>query len=67
MNLIYGEVVEIFTENEMRFGKVRVGRALKKVPIDLLTDVVCGDKVLVCDGVALSKVKEMTKSKQFVT
>jgi hydrogenase maturation factor len=57
MNLIYGEVVDIFTENEIKFGKVRVGRALKKVPIELLTNVARGDTILLCDGVAISRVQ----------
>ena len=62
MNLVYGEVVEILTENAIRFGKVRVGGALRRVPLDLLTAVDCGDRVLLCDGVAISKVKEVPKS-----
>ncbi|MEY2536806.1 MAG: hypothetical protein QOG67_546 [Verrucomicrobiota bacterium] len=57
MNLIYGEVVELLEEDGMRLGKVRVGRALKKISLDLLTDAECGDKVLLCDGVAIGKVK----------
>jgi hydrogenase maturation factor len=56
MNLIYGEVVEIFTEDGMRFGKIRVAGALKKVPLELLTNVERGDSILVCDGVGISKV-----------
>lgn len=56
MNLIYGEVVDIFSEDGIRMGRVRVGRAVKKVPLDLLTDVECGDRVLLCDGVAISRV-----------
>jgi hydrogenase maturation factor len=56
MNLIYGEVVEILSEDGMRFGRVRVGGALKKVPLELLTDVERGDTILVCDGVGISKV-----------
>jgi hydrogenase maturation factor len=62
MNLLYGEVVEIFTENEMKFGKMRVGRALKNVAIELLTNVAPGDTILLCDGVAISRVEGMTKS-----
>jgi hydrogenase maturation factor len=62
MNLIYGEVIELLTENGMRFGKVRVGGALRRVPLDLLTGIDCGDRVLLCDGVAISKVKEVPKS-----
>jgi hydrogenase maturation factor len=56
MNLVYGQIVEILDEDGMRFGKVRVAGAMKKVPLDLLTNVVCGDKVLLCDGVAISRV-----------
>lgn len=58
MNLIYGEVVEILLEEGIQFGKVRVAGAVKKVPLELLTDVVLGDKVLMCDGVAISRVQE---------
>lgn len=57
MNLMYGEVIDVSVENQMRFGRVRVGRAFKKIPLQLLTEVAPGDKVLVCDGVAISKVQ----------
>ena len=57
MNLLYGEVVDILTEEGMRYGSVRVAGALKKIPLELLTDVVRGDKVLMCDGVAISRVR----------
>jgi hydrogenase maturation factor len=58
MNLIYGEIVEVFVEDGVQMGRVRVGRALKKIPLELLTMPRCGDKVLVCDGVAINKVEE---------
>jgi hydrogenase maturation factor len=61
MNLIYAEIIEVFSEGGMRLGKVRVGGAMKKIVLDLLTDVRSGEKVLVCDGVALSKVVECTE------
>jgi len=61
MNLIYGEVIEILTEDGMRFGKVRVGGAVQKIPLELLTDVARGDRVLICDGVAISKVDEISR------
>ena len=64
MNLIYGEVVEIFVENGMRMGNVRVAGAQKKVPLDLLTGVECGDKVLLCDGVAISRVDDAIEPEQ---
>ena len=55
MNLVYGEVTELFIENGMRMGFVRVSGPLKKVPLDLLTSIQRGDTVLICDGVAVSK------------
>lgn len=61
MNLIYGEVIEILTEEGMKVGKVRVGGAVKKIPLELLTDVARGDRVLICDGVAISKVDEISR------
>jgi hydrogenase maturation factor len=57
MNLLYGEIVDIMMEEGMRFGRIRVGGALKKVSLDLLTDAGCGDSVLLADGVAISKVR----------
>ncbi len=64
MNLIYGEIVELFVEDGMQMGSVRVSGALKKVPLDLLTGVECGDKVLMCDGVAISKVDDTAKEEE---
>jgi len=60
MNLVYGEVVEVLSEDGMKFGRIRVGGALKKVPLELLTDVERGDTILVCDGVGISKVAAAT-------
>lgn len=55
MNLVYAEIVGIEVENGMRFGNVTVSGAMKKVPLDLLQDAMRGDKVLLCDGVAIAK------------
>ena len=60
MNLVYGEIVELCPEGEWVMGKVRIGGALKKVSLDLLTDPAPGDTVLMCEGVALSKVERST-------
>ncbi|HET7623695.1 MAG TPA: HypC/HybG/HupF family hydrogenase formation chaperone [Verrucomicrobiae bacterium] len=57
MNLIYGEITEVFSDGEMPFGKIRVGGAFKKIPLALIENAACGDTVLVCDGVAIGKVK----------
>jgi hydrogenase maturation factor len=58
MHLHYGEIVDVLEEEGVPIGKLRVGRSVKKVPIGLLTDPQPGDRVLVCDGVAISKVEE---------
>ena len=55
MNLLYGEIVEMLAEDGMRFGKIRVGSALKKISLELLGEPQIGDRVLVCDGIAISK------------
>jgi hydrogenase maturation factor len=56
VNLVYGVVVDVFSGPEPRLGKIRIKGALRTISLDLLTDPVPGDKVLVCDGVAISKV-----------
>lgn len=60
MNLLYGEVVDIFDENNLRMGRIRVGGALTTVALELVPDAVAGDVVMICDGVAVSRVKEAT-------
>jgi hydrogenase maturation factor len=56
MNLVYGEIVALrATKTDLR-GKVRIGGALKEVSLDLLTAPQTGDKVLLCEGIALAKV-----------
>ncbi|MDP9291127.1 MAG: HypC/HybG/HupF family hydrogenase formation chaperone [Verrucomicrobiota bacterium] len=62
MNLVYGEIVELFVEDAMRFGKIRIGGAFKNVSLELLADAERGDTVLMCDGVAISKVEKLPKS-----
>jgi hydrogenase maturation factor len=57
MNLHYGRVVALFSEDGILAGKVRVGGACKRVFLDLLVDPRIGDRVLICDGVAISKVE----------
>ena len=57
MNLVYGEILELVPEERQLLGKIRVGGALKKVSLDLLTGPAPGDTVLMCEGLALSKVE----------
>ncbi len=56
MNLVYGEIVELLIEDGVPFGKIRVHGAMKKIATGLLTDAAQGDTVLICDGVAISRV-----------
>lgn len=58
MKLLYGEIVEVFEEQGMHMGRIRVGGALKNIALDVVADAAVGDVVLVCDGMAISKVKE---------
>jgi len=58
MNLIYGKVVEVFQKDGLRCGKVRVGGAFKVVTLDLLSEADSGDEVLLCDGMAIGKVRD---------
>jgi hydrogenase maturation factor len=58
MNLVYAEIVDVEVEEGMRFGNVTVSGAMKKVPLDLIQDVMTGDKVLLCDGVAIAKTND---------
>lgn len=55
MNLVYGEIVEILSEDGLPMGKVRFHGATRKIPLGLLTGASRGDRVLVCDGVAIAK------------
>ena len=56
MNLVYGQIVDVFTEDGLPSAKVRVGCALKRISLAVLAEAAPGDTVLVCDGMALSKV-----------
>ncbi|CAN5417712.1 hypothetical protein BH20VER3_BH20VER3_04350 [soil metagenome] len=61
MNLLYGEIIEVSTEEGIPVGRVRVHGAIKKIPLGLLTDARQGDRVLICDGVAINKVTDPPK------
>lgn len=53
---IPGEVVETYTENDMRMGKIDFGGVLKRVCMEHVSDVQQGDYVIVHVGFALSKI-----------
>lgn len=57
MNLVYGEVIEVFDEDGIRMGKIWVRGAIKDAPLELLARVAPGDRVLLCDGIAIGNCK----------
>jgi hydrogenase maturation factor len=57
VNLFYGQIAEVLMEDGMLFGRIRVGGALKKVSLNLISGPLIGDRILVCDGVAIAKVQ----------
>lgn len=67
MNLLYGKVVDVFDEDGLRRGKVRVGGAFKIVTLDLLADADSGDEVLLCDGIAIGKVRDAVHPLDYVS
>jgi hydrogenase maturation factor len=61
MNLHYAQLIEVMPCDgmpDLRWGRVRVGGAIKQVSLELLPDAKSGDQVLLCDGVAISRVDE---------
>ena len=58
MNLIYGEVVGLNERDRMKMARIKIGGAIKEVSIGLLTGVRIGDRLLLCDGVAIARVDE---------
>lgn len=56
MNLLNGEIIEIYVQDFTTCAKVRVGNAFMRVPLMVLPDARVGDVVLISSGVAISKV-----------
>ncbi|MBI3579801.1 MAG: HypC/HybG/HupF family hydrogenase formation chaperone [Ignavibacteriales bacterium] len=57
MNLVSGELVEIYIEGGTTMGKVRVNGAFVRAPLTFLMEAKVGDKILMESGVAISKVE----------
>jgi hydrogenase maturation factor len=62
MNLVYGEIVAVTLEGDLRVGKIRVGGAMKPVLLDLVAAAEIGDLILLCDGIAIAKVDPKRKT-----
>ncbi len=63
MNLLTGEIIEIYVQDYTTCAKVRVGNALMRVPLMVLPDARVGDMVLVSSGVAVSRIEEETPTR----
>jgi hydrogenase maturation factor len=64
MNLVYGEVVDVNVEEGIQIGTVRISGVKKKIVLDLLNGVQCGDRILICDGIAIGKVADERNAQQ---
>lgn len=61
MNLLYGEIVKVFEIEGSPTAQLRVRRALIDISVVVVADAAPGDKVLVCDGMAIAKVENERK------
>ena len=57
MNLVAGEIIEIYNENETPMAKIRVRGAHLRVPLTLVPGVGIGDCILVESGIAIAKIE----------
>ena len=55
MNIITGQIEEIFVNDGMAMGKVSVRGAYLKVPLTFLMSAKVGDTIVIESGVAISK------------
>lgn len=55
MHFLMGELVEVYEENGVRMGKVRVGGSITRVVLEFLPEARIGERVFVHAGFALSR------------
>ena len=55
MNLVYGVIVKLSNDPEGRMARVRFGNVMRWVAVELISELRPGDRVLVCDNVAIAK------------
>jgi hydrogenase maturation factor len=61
MNLVTGEIAEIYVAEGSTMAKVRVGGAFVRVPLTFLYEGKVGDKILIEAGIAISKVEKQKR------
>jgi hydrogenase maturation factor len=62
VNLLIGEILDVVRENGMQQGTIQIGGVRKKVVLEFISNPSRGDRVLLCDGVALSRVEPQPES-----
>jgi hydrogenase maturation factor len=55
LNLVSGQIEEIYVHEGMTMGKVNVRGAFLRVPLTFLMDAKIGDTIVIESGVAISK------------
>jgi hydrogenase maturation factor len=58
MNLIRGQIEEIFVDDGMTMGKVSVRGVYLKVPLTFLISASVGDTIVIESGVAISRLEK---------
>jgi hydrogenase maturation factor len=64
MNILRGEIDEIYVESGSAMAKVRVHAAFLRVPLTLVVDANVGDTILIESGVAIAKVESAYPQKE---
>ena len=67
MNLVSGQIEEIYVHEGMTIGKVNVRGAFLRVPLTFLMDAKIGDTIVIESGVAISKTDPESQSKSVAT
>lgn len=63
MNIMTGQIEEIFVNDGMTMGKISVRGAYVKVPLTFLMSAKVGDTILIESGVAISKSEQEQTTK----
>ncbi len=58
MNLINGQIEEIYVHEGMTMGKINVRGAYLRVPLMFLIEAKVGDSIVIESGVAISKTEQ---------
>jgi hydrogenase maturation factor len=65
MNLVEGQIDEIYSGSDTTMAKVRIGGAYLRVPLTFLVDAKVGDTILIESGVAIAKVASPNSQERY--